>query len=127
MSIARQGISFLLVGGCLVVADWAVFVALTALGTPPPVANVAGRVVGALLGFWANGRVTFGTPGDARLGRRRFTRFIVVWAILTLLSTYLVTVVADYLGLQMAWLAKPLVEAGLAVVSFFLSRHWVYR
>ena len=31
------------------------------------------------------------------------------------------------LGLQMAWLAKPLVEACLAVVSFVVSRHWVYR
>lgn len=127
MSIARQGISFLLVGACLVVADWAVFVMLTALGVAPPVANVAGRVTGAGLGFWANGRITFSSSGTARLGRHRFMRFAAVWLVLTLLSTYLVTLVADYLGLQMAWLAKPLVEAGLAVVSFVLSRHWVYR
>jgi hypothetical protein len=46
---------------------------------------------------------------------------------LTALSTVLVTVVAARLGLQMAWLAKPLVEACLAVVSFLVSRHWVYR
>lgn len=127
MSIARQGVSFLLVGGCLVAVDWAAFVALTALGVDPPVANVAGRIVGALLGFWANGWVTFGTPGVARFGRHRLMRFGIVWIVLTVLSTYLVTVVADYLGLQMAWLAKPMVEAGLAGISFFLSRHWVYR
>jgi putative flippase GtrA len=127
MSIARQGISFLLVGGCLVVVDWASFVILTALGVAPAVANVAGRILGALLGFWANGRVTFGTMGDRRLGRHRFMRFSIVWSALTLLSTYLVTLVTDYLGLRMAWLAKPLVEACLAGVSFFLSRHWVYR
>lgn len=127
MSIARQGVSFLLVGGCLVVADWAVFVLLSAAGVSPPVANVMGRLVGAMLGFWANGRITFGTPGQARLGRHRLLRFAIVWSLLTALSTYLVTVVADYLGLQMAWLAKPLVEAGLAMVSFVLSRHWVYR
>ena len=33
----------------------------------------------------------------------------------------------DTLGLQMAWLAKPLVEGGLAVLNFFLLRHVVYR
>lgn len=127
MSMARQGISFLLVGICLVIADWAVFVILTMLGMSPPVANILGRVAGALLGFWANGRITFGVSGVARLGRHRFMRFAIVWLVLTALSTVLVADVADYLGLQMAWVAKPLVEAGLAGVSFFLSRHWVYR
>jgi hypothetical protein len=53
MSLARQGVSFLLVGLGLVTADWAVFVVLTALGTPASVANILGRVTGALLGFWA--------------------------------------------------------------------------
>ena len=103
------------------------FVVLTAIGTPAAMANVLGRVTGALLGFWANGRYTFGAPGAARLGPHRFLRFLVVWLPLTLLSTVLVTVVAARLGMQMAWLAKPLVEAGLAVVSFLVSRHWVYR
>jgi hypothetical protein len=46
--------------------------------------------------------------------------------VLTLLSTALVAALADRLNLQIAWLAKPVVEAGLAVVSFFISRHWVY-
>ncbi len=123
MNLARQGFSFLLIGGGLVLADWAVFVMLTALGVPAPAANVAGRVVGALLGFWANGRVTFGSA----LGRHRFFRFALLWLILTMLSTYLVTVVANHLGLQMAWLAKPLVEGCLSLLSFIVSRHWVYR
>jgi putative flippase GtrA len=127
MNLARQGVSFLLVGLGLVTADWAVFVVLTAIGTPAAMANVLGRVTGALLGFWANGRYTFGAPGAARLGPHRFLRFLVVWLPLTLLSTVLVTVVAARLGMQMAWLAKPLVETGLAVVSFLVSRHWVYR
>jgi putative flippase GtrA len=127
MNLARQGVSFLLVGLGLVTADWAVFVVLTAIGTPAAMANVLGRVTGALLGFWANGRYTFGAPGAARLGPHRFLRFLVVWLPLTLLSTVLVTVVAARLGMQMAWLAKPLVEVGLAVVSFLVSRHWVYR
>ena len=127
MSIARQGVSFLVVGGCLVVLDWAVFVALTALGAAPVPANVVGRMAGALVGFWANGRVTLSVPGSARLGRRRFARYLVLWATLTLLSTVLVSLLADHLSLEIAWLAKPVVEAGLAVLSFLVSRHWVYR
>lgn len=123
MNVARQGISFLLIGCGLIVADWGVFVMLSALGVAPAVANVAGRIVGALLGFWANGRITF----TSSLGIHRFLRFALVWAVLTLVSTYLVTVVADHLGLQMAWLAKPMVEGVLAVFSFVISRHWVYR
>lgn len=127
MSLTRQGVRFLAVGCGLIVVDWLVFVILSALGLPAAWANVAGRVAGALVGFWANGSITFGTPGAPRFGRRRFARYVVVWALLTLLSTLLVASLAAHLSLEFAWLAKPVVEAGLAVVSFFVSRHWVYR
>lgn len=126
MSITNQGVIFLLVGCGLIVADWMAFVGLSALGVPPAWANVAGRVVGALLGFAANGGITFREAGEARYGVNRFLRFVVLWGGLTLLSTILVTALADHLSLRAAWLAKPVVEAGLAVASFFASRHWVY-
>jgi len=127
LSLTRQGLSFLVVGGCLVVVDWAVFVFLTALGVAAPPANVLGRIAGALLGFWLNGWITFGKPGSPKFGRHRFVRFAVLWAALTILSTVLVTVFADRMSLHIAWMAKPIVEAGMAVFSFFASRHWVYR
>lgn len=127
MSLVRQSVSFFMVGCGLVVVDSAVFVLLTAAGMSAPPANVLGRVVGALLGFWLNGRITFGKPGAPKLGRRRFTRFAVLWATLTVLSTVLVTVLADRMSLHIAWVAKPVVEAGIAGLSFFASRHWVYR
>jgi Predicted membrane protein len=127
MSILRQGTSFLFVGGCLVLVDWGVFVLLSASGVNTPVANVAGRVVGALLGFVANGHITFGSAGQGRLGMRRFVRFAMLWLVMTVMSTYLVSEVATHLSLQTAWLGKPMVEAVLAVASFIVSRHWVYR
>lgn len=127
MSIARQGISFLIVGGCLIAVDWVIFVALTAFGVQPAVANLAGRIAGALLGYWANGRITFMTGETSSLGRRSFARFVTSWLVVTALSTYMVTFVADYLGLKTAWLAKPLVDGALAILTFFVSRHWVYR
>ncbi len=43
------------------------------------------------------------------------------------MTSWLLAWAAQTLGLQMAWLAKPLVEGGLAVLNFFLLRHVVYR
>ena len=123
----RQGGRFLVVGAVQLLVDWALFVALTALGVPAAPANLAGRIGGALLGFWLNGRVTFAQAGSARLGWRRFARFLLVWIPLTVISTLAVAWVAGTLGLAHAWLAKPLVEGALAVVAFFLWRHVVYR
>lgn len=126
-TLARQGGSFLLVGLLQLLLDWLVFVGLTALGMPAAPGNIAGRVAGALLGFWLNGRVTFAQGGQARLGWGRLGRFLAVWIPLTVLSTLAVSAISRALGLELAWLAKPLVEGVLAVAAFFLWRHVVYR
>ena len=54
-------------------------------------------------------------------------RFLALWLLMTAASSGLLAWTTDTLGLQMAWLAKPLVEGGLAVLNFFLLRHVVYR
>lgn len=127
MSLARQGKYFVLIGLLQVLVDWAVFVGLSALGLPPAVANLGGRVSGACLGFWLNGRITFAENGEARLGGTRLFRFLVVWMVLTTLSTLVMSWIAGGPGLAWAWMAKPLVEAALALLSFLLARHWIYR
>jgi putative flippase GtrA len=127
MSLLRQGPRFLVVGLLQLLLDWLVFVIATACGMPVAAGNVAGRISGAVLGFWLHGRWTFAEQGQARLGWARLLRFAVVWLALTLASTVLVSLIADRLGLSQAWLAKPLVEVALAVVGFFLWRHLVYR
>ncbi len=127
MTLARQGLSFVAVGSGLIVADWLTFVLLTALGVGPAGANLAGRVLGAGLGFVANGWLTFGEAGRPRIGYRRFVRYALLWLVLTAVSTGLVTASVGHVGLRFAWLAKPVIEAALALVSFVISRHWVYR
>ncbi|MFC6839559.1 GtrA family protein [Xanthomonas theicola] len=127
MGLLRQGRQFLLIGLLQLLVDWSMFVAATAAGMPTVPANVLGRVGGALLGFWLNGRITFAGGNGARLGWRRFGRFMAMWIVLTVLSTWLVALCVDALGLRLAWLAKPVVEGVLAVLSFFLGRHLVYR
>lgn len=128
MSLLRQGSAYLFIGVLQLLLDWAVFVLVTAAGLPVVQGNLAGRVAGMLLGFWLNGRITFATAdGEQRLGWRRFARFLPLWLLLTTASTLLVSSADHALGLQYAWLAKPLVEGGLAVISFLLLRHVVYR
>ncbi|MCC4620831.1 GtrA family protein [Xanthomonas cassavae CFBP 4642] len=127
MSLFRQGGQFTLIGALQLAVDCSIFIAATAAGMPAAPANLLGRVSGALLGFWLNGRYTFARQEGARLGWQRFRRFAVMWLTLTLISTWLLSTAVDLLGLGQAWLAKPLVEGGLAIVSFFLGRHVVYR
>lgn len=125
-SLAHQGSAFLVIGGLQLLLDWGVFVALGALGVPTVPANLAGRVSGALLGFWLNGRYTFARE-DNPLGWHHFGRFLVLWLPATAVSTLLMSLAQAHLGLHLSWLAKPLVEGGLAVLTFFVSRHFVYR
>ena len=87
----------------------------------------SGRTSAATLGFWLNGRYTFADGQGSRLGWRRFARFWMLWLVMTALSTLLVAMVETRLGLRWAWLAKPVVEAGLAVANFFLMRRLVFR
>ncbi len=61
------------------------------------------------------------------MGRVQFQRFAFLWLCTTAASTVAVGAVDDVLGLEWAWLAKPLVEIALGLVGFVLSRHWIYR
>jgi len=127
MPILRQGSQFLAIGLLQLMLDWATFVAATALGMAAAPANLLGRTCGAMLGFWLNGRFTFAGEDGSRLGWHRFARFWALWLVMTALSTLLLHAVEVELGLRWAWLAKPVVEAGLATANFFLMRRLVYR
>lgn len=126
MSLRRQGPRYLLIGGIQWLVDWGVMVALSHFGLHIGVANVCGRVSGALLGFWLNGKITFAGE-DHAIGRTQLLRFIAMWLVLTAVSTFAIEAIDDVLGRKRAWLAKPLVELMLGLVGFVGSRQWVYR
>ena len=115
-----------MIGGIQWLLDWGVTVLLSHFGLRIGVANVMGRVSGALIGFWLNGKVTF-TGDEHALGRRQLMRFIAMWLVTTLLSTVAIEAIDDVLGLRWAWLAKPLVELCLGLAGFLVAKHWVYR
>ncbi len=126
MSWLRQSRHFILVGLAQGLLDWSVMVALSHLGLAVALANIAGRISGALLGFRLNGTITFARDGR-RPGWRQFRRYVVLWCGATVLSTVAISAIDMQLGLRGAWLAKPLVDGTLAIGSFLVSRHWVYR
>jgi putative flippase GtrA len=128
LALSRQVLIFVVVGAAQVLLDWTVFVLLTHAGLDVAVGNVVGRVCGACLGYWLNGRYTFADgEGRPRLGPAQLRRFVVAWLALTTLSTLLVWTVAGRFSLQAAWLAKPAVEAVVAAIGFVVWRQWVYR
>lgn len=126
-TLLRQGAGYGAVGVVQLLLDWALFVGLSAFGAPTVAANLVGRIGGALLGFWLNGIVTFRGAGGSRLGWTRLGRFLLSWAVMTLLSTLAVALLDRHAGLQWAWLAKPVVDALLALCGFVVSRYWIYR
>lgn len=125
VTLARQSRLFLVMGFLQWILDCLVTVGLSRAGLSLEIANVCGRIAGALFGFWLNGTITF--SAERPLGRQQLLRFLIVWVALTCISTWAVGQVGRTASLEVAWLVKPLVEAALAVVSFFVSRHWIYR
>lgn len=126
MSLTRQGRHYLLIGGLQWLVDWGVMVGLSHLGMLIEPANVAGRISGALLGYWLNGKLTF-SGDDTAVGRTQLLRFLMMWLCTTAVSTWSLGAIDDAVGLTWAWLAKPGVELVLGVIGFLLSRHWVYK
>ena len=126
MSLSRQGRHYLIVGGIQWLLDWSTTVALSHLGVAIAFANIAGRVAGALLGYWLNGRVTF-AGDDTAIGRTQFARFLVMWLCTTAISTGAMMHIDTLFGLRWAWIAKPGIEIVLGIAGFLLSRHWIYR
>jgi putative flippase GtrA len=126
MSLFRQGGGYTIVGVIQWLVDWGVMVLLSHLGLPVEAANVCGRISGAMLGFWLNGRFTF-AGDDTRIGVVQLRRFVLLWLCTTTLSTFAVGYVDDVFGLQWAWLAKPAIDLVLGGIGFLASRYWVYK
>ena len=124
----REAVAYAVVGGAQLLVDWLCFVGLTWAGIAVAPANLAARVVGALLGFGLNARYTFANPQpSATLLPRRLARFLIFWLLATAISTWAVSALGEQQGLWAAWLGKPMVDAGLALLGFVVSKHWIYR
>lgn len=123
-SKATEPLLFIAVGGFQFVLDSGLFVTLTWLGMLPSIANVLARLSAACVGFWLNGKLTF---GQRALTRRQLGCYAICWVLLTVASTSFVAGAAALAGLKWAWLTKVVVEVVLAATSFVLMKNWVFR
>ncbi len=124
---AWQGTRFILVGLAQLALDSGLFILLTAVGLTPAIANPLSRGVVVIAGFWMHGSYTFAESGVPKLGRGYMTRFFPAWIVLTIIGTVVLAVIKSQAGLHATWVAKPLVDGMLAIISFFTLRRWVFR
>lgn len=123
----QRPLRFIAVGLFLLGVDTGVFILLHAVGAPAAPANLAARFVATVLGFWLHARITFGFAPEHRLGGRLLVRYLLVWAVMTTLSTLAVDGWERLVGPAWLYLVKPAVEVVIAVLNYFALRHVVYR
>jgi len=123
----KQGGLFVIVGLAQLTVDTGVFISITALGVPVAPANIVGRISGASLGFWLNGRYTFADQGQPRVSPRHLRRFAIAWTLLTCVSTLIMNALSAHFDLHKVWSLKPVVELVIAAIGFVVWRQWVYR
>jgi putative flippase GtrA len=117
---------FGLVGIVVVALDYAVFAAL--LWTAPEshlVANIGGKVAGAISGFVLHRTFTF--KGAQRDGaRQQAFSYALLFAFNLCMSTGLLWLLVDFIGLNTYW-SRLFVDGLVVVTSFAGSKLWVYK
>ena len=109
MTLRRHAASYAVIGIVQWLVEYGLMLALSEWVMPVEPANVIGRLAGACLGFWLNGKWTF-AGDDTHVGRHAAMRFVAMWIALTVLNTWIVAIVDDRFGLRIAQLLKPGVD-----------------
>lgn len=126
MSLKRHLGGYAAIGMVQWLVEYGLMLALSEWVMPVEPANVIGRIAGACLGFWLNGKWTFASD-ETHVGRHAAMRFVLMWIALTALNTWIIAFIDDQLGLRMAQLLKPGADLLSGSIGFLMSRHWVYR
>ena len=126
----RQPILFLLVGGLQYLLDTALFGLLLSVGLATMPANIISRASAAVIGFVLNRYLTFQQTNDTlQRAAGSLLRFIILFAVMTLLSTVSLMLLKSWNGGEWGQqiIHKLSVEAILAILSFLASKYWVFR
>ncbi|WP_332819836.1 GtrA family protein [Sphingopyxis sp.] len=124
--IVAQAVRYVAVGLVVLAADFAIYSAIL-LAAPERflAANLAGKVVGAALGFVLHRTVTF-RWAQRDPATRQLLSYLAVLGFNLLLSSLLLWFAIDHLGAN-PYLAKLAVDIVIVGTAFLLSRLWVYR
>lgn len=126
----RQPVLFILVGGFQYMLDAVLFGVFISVGAGTVSSNITSRAIAAGTGFLLNRYLTFGRRNDnVKLFSASLMRFLIFFAVMTILSTGLIILLEQLVGDNdtQRIFYKIGVEAVLAIISFFLSRNWVFR
>ena len=124
MRLARDFVLYNLVAVGSAAVDWALFLALAALGAGHLPAQVGARVAGGLFSFIANKRSMETGPGGRVLVQGR--RFLLLYVVSLALSLALLYVQVDLLGRSLYW-AKLVADGACFVLNFAVMRGYVFR
>ena len=132
MKVARQLVLYFVFGCTQFAVDTLLLVLFTQAHVPVGIANPASRACAAVLGLLLNYTITFRRGGMRGIGFDTVLRYVAFWGTMTLASTTLIALLVDLRPLQVErahWIAfaKISVESMLFLVSFLVSRQWVYR
>ena len=104
--------------------DMGSFLLFVALGMGPVLANVPAKLAAGTFAFLAHRRVTFGVHGRGGAGSQ-LLRYALLLALNVPLSSGLLALLLPWIG--PAALAKFIADAICVLLTFFASRHFVFR
>lgn len=120
---ARRFVVYAAVGGLGTAAHYTVLLLLVGAGwLAPALASVCGALVGALINFVLNARITFAAGMDGRAARR----FLATAGAAALINGLAMTLLVDRAGLDYR-LAQVIVTLGVLVLTFFVNSIWTFR
>jgi putative flippase GtrA len=124
--VMHQLMRYGIVGGVVYLSDFAIFAAvLWFMPDAYLVANVIGKMTGALVGFVLHRHFTFSWEQKDKAGRQAASYMLLLTANLAI-SSLMMWLLVDSAGGNV-FVAKLVVDIVVIVSSFVAGRLWVYR
>ena len=118
-------VRYLAVGGCLFLIDLGVFMGLTEVGLPIPIAQVIARATGGLAGFVGHKYVTFRSSEQASRGPAQMVLYAVLFAANLTLSAF---VISGTIALCMGYrVPGKIMGESVMVCMTFLGNRFIFR
>ncbi len=127
INFVGQLVRYCLVGVLVYASDFCVFILIVFWdGTIYQEANIAGRIVGAVLGFILHKKYTFSDLQQSDGVYRQLIGYLALFGSNAILSALFLWVAVDFLSLNVL-LSRLLVDVLIVAFSFFVSRFLIFK
>ncbi len=113
------------VGLCALAVDVQIFMLLRHAGVDLVSSNVVARFAGAVTAYCGNHLWTFSQSTHTSDWVRSSWRYVLVWTVVTLLSTFLISTLTRFGAPEAP--SKLMVEMMMPLLNFFIARRWVFK